>query len=560
MRVFFAKRSGGQVVAVVAALTALCLLLPSANPSADAWYYAACARWGQELWQPHHLLYNGIGWAWLHLVGGTGPAAMRWLQALNALAYGGCLLLLARLLARAGAAPAAVPAWVLLVGSCFGMLRFATDNEAYIQPLLLALGASVAWARGVAGSADLVAGETQQEILSQKSATGAFSAFLLAGLLAALACLVHQLLVWWWLALLLALRPWRRSTWRPALAYAAPALLVPLAYWLAAPGGGVGGTVRFALHDYLTGGARVEVGWKSLLLTPISLVRTVVQVHGSLLPLLRRYPLALGAAGLLSAGLAMVGLRSFFRLIFKPKNPRPAPMPPAAPAEAATRHVRRTHALIGAAQLLFAAQAAGNAEFMVMLPALAAVALAGGLRRAWPPRRVAALGMAVLAWNLATGLLPAHALPFADAGPALRARVLGQPRAWFVLLDPNLLRNQLHYFTGRPQVAPRVLGLPAPGQAQAFRRALLARLAAGDTVYTDALGGATPPLDRARLLRGPAPAALLAGLRTVPADTLPTFFGPRYLLRLMLPLAPSSAARSQGSARASATAKAGASR
>ncbi len=92
-----------------------------------------------------------------------------------------------------------MPAWLLLAGSCFGVLRFATENETYIQPLLLALLASVAWA---------------QSLQTEKNAR---RWLLLAGLLAALACLVHQLMVWWWLGLLLGLRPWRG---RPALANA----------------------------------------------------------------------------------------------------------------------------------------------------------------------------------------------------------------------------------------------------------------------------------------------------------------------------------------------------
>jgi hypothetical protein len=192
--------------------------------------------------------------------------------------------------------------------------------------------------------------------------------------------------------------------------------------------------------------------------------------------------------------------------------------------------VRRTHAVIGALHLGFAAQAAGNAEFMVMLPALAAVALAGGVLLAWPARRVAALGTAVLSWNLAFGLVPAHLLDYTGAGPTLRARVLGQPSAWFLLRDPNLLRNQLHYYTGRPNSAPRVVGL-AGQNAVAFRAWLTAHLAAGEPVYTDELGG-YQPLDRARLMQGNAARALLAGWPTGPVDSVSTFFGPRYLRRV----------------------------
>lgn len=487
-------------------LAAICLALPTANATGDAWYYAACARWGQELWQPHHLLYNGIGYLWLHLVGATGPApagapALLWLQMLNALAAGASLLVLARLLWRAGTPSAAVPAWLLLVGSSFGMLRFATENETYILPLLLALLASVAWAR----------------VLYAEAARSRW--LLLAGLLAAGACLVHQLMVWWWLGLLLGLRPWRgRAARRAALSYALPALLVPLAYALVAPGGAAG-SVRFALHDYLTGGARVELGAKSLVLTAISLVRTVGQVHGSLLPLLGRWPALLGGVGIGSVALGVYGLLGWWRV-----RAQPGPQ-----GDSPARAVRRTHALIGGLHLGFAAQAAGNAEFMVMLPALAAVALAGGTLVAWPRRRVAALGAALLAWNLVFGLVPAAGLDYAGTG-LLRARVRRQPGAWFLLRDPNPLRNQLHYYTGQPVASPRIVGLAGQDSA-AFRTWLATRLAAGDTVYTDALGRAQP-FDRARLTLGDAAARLLAGLPAQRIDSFPTFFGPRYLSRL----------------------------
>ena len=503
-------------VAVAGLLTAICLALPTANAIGDAWYYAACARWGQELWQPHHLLYNAIGWQWLRLVGARGPApaglaALPWLQALNALDYGGSLLALGRLLPWAGASRAAGPAWLLLVGSCFGGLRFATDNEAYIQPLLLALLASLAWARALAAPA------SPRRWL------------LLAGLLAAGACLVHQTLVWWWLGLLLGLRPWRGGAARRAAGwYALPALLVPLAYALAAPGGAAG-VVPFALHDYLTGAARVELGGKSLLLTPISLVRTIVQVHGNLLPLLRHWPLLLGGSGAICLALGTYGaLGAWHRPT--PDQAAPPHLLASLPPYLLTARVRRTHALIGALHLGFAAQAAGNAEFMVMLPALAAVALAGGVLRAWPPRRVAALGLAVLGWNLAFGLVPARMLDYTGTGPALRARVLAEPAAWFLLRDPNLLRNQLQYFTGQPDGAPRVVGL-AGQPAATLRPWLAARLAAGETVYTDALGGYRP-LDRAQLTQGDAALAVLAEWPARRVDSVATFFGPRYLTRL----------------------------
>ncbi|RZK49587.1 MAG: hypothetical protein EOO59_16345 [Hymenobacter sp.] len=142
----------------------------------------------------------------------------------------------------------------------------------------------------------------------------------------------------------------------------------------------------------------------------------------------------------------------------------------------------------------------------------------------------AALGTALLSWNLAFGLVPAHLLDYTGTGPALRARVMGQPSAWFLLRDPNLLRNQLHYYTGHPNGAPRVVGL-AGQDAAVFRAWLAGRLAAGQLVYTDALGGYRP-LDRAWLTQGEAAQALLAEWPTAPVDSVSTFFGPCYLTRV----------------------------
>jgi len=162
-----------------------------------------------------------------------------------------------------------------------------------------------------------------------------------------------------------------------------------------------------------------------------------------------------------------------------------------------------------------------------------AVALAGGTLVAWPRHRVAALGVALLAWNLAFGLVPAAFLDYAGTS-LLRARVRRQPGAWFLLRDPNPLRNQLHYYTGQPVASPRIVGLAGQDSA-AFRRWLAARLAAGDTVYTDALGRAQP-FDRARLTLGDAAARLLADIPAQRIDSLPTFYGPHYLWRLSQPV------------------------
>jgi hypothetical protein len=494
--------------ALILVLTLLCLLLPTRNSTPDAWYYAACVRYGHDLLLPHHLLYNAVGWLWLRLLAPLRPEVIHALLALNALAYGGVLLGLRALLRPLVAAPGLRLGLLLLAGSSFGLLRFATENETYILPLLLSVWASVAWLRHLRG--------------------GQAGWLLLSGLLAAGACLLHQLHVWWWLGLLLG--SGRYSPRRGAAVwFGAPALLLPLAYWLALDSWHLPHTlpalVRFALHDFLSGSAGAPASLpRAALLTVANVVRTFAQVHGSTLALLRRLPL-----------LALLPLLGLGAVIWAWRRPRPdaLPRPAAALPPATARALRRTHGLILLLHLLFAAWASGNAEFMVMLPVLLVLLLT-----AWPTlptRPLQATGGALLAWNLAFGLLPNHQLDFTNLPPLL-ARVRQEPGTWFLLDNHNLALNRLHYLTGRDG-QPNVLPTPdllllsrrwTPAQLQAWLRV---QQRAGRRLSTDALGG-PQLLDRASLTRRASAAELLRGFRPVVRDTFPTFFGPRYLTDL----------------------------
>ncbi|MFD1467143.1 hypothetical protein ACFQ48_02820 [Hymenobacter caeli] len=517
--------------AVAGALAALCAALPTRNSTADAWAYAAQVRYGHELLLPHHLWHSAAGWAWVRGLGALGrpPDALAALKLLNALAAGALLAALGGLLRRVGGRAAPIAAWLLAVGSSFGLLRFATENETYVLPLLASVLASAAWARA----------------LGAPAGRGRMRLLLLAGTWAAVGALLHQVHFWWWLGLLAGSwwgpptgpaaaaaapvpgeAPWRRALW-----FGLPAaLLWPLAYAAALPAWGLpltpGALWHFGLHDYYSGTAAHGTLAHGLLLTGIGLVRTLVQVHGYLGPLLRRWPaLGLVAVGCVAlGGYALAAVRRARKL--EPLGPAPA---------AAGRRVAAVHALIFSLQLAFAAVSDGNAEFMVMLPALAAVVAVGAAGARLPGRAVAAGGGALLAWNLAFGLLPLHFLVFQNTAPLL-ACLRTRPRARLLLADPNLLLNQWYYQTGRPAPPPQVLPAPARlvqrlgglGPARAW---LGAQGRAGHPVYTDLVGN-DRPLNRARLLSGAADAALVTGFSAGKVDSAATFFGPYYLCEL----------------------------
>ncbi len=552
---FWAARRPAWAVGLF--LTVLCLALPTRNSTVDAWGYAAEVRWHYELWRPHHLWHNAAGVGWLHLLAllGQHPDPLAALVGLNTLAYGGLLAALGALLRRLGGGAAPVAAWLLAVGSCWALLRFATENETYLLPLLASVLASAAWLRANVAENASAMDPAPPGTTAAKRPNPARGWWLAAGALAALGGLLHQVQSLWWAGLLVGAAWGPGGRWRPgaALWFGVPALLAwPLAYAAALPAWHLPFTVpallQFALHDYFSGAAGGPRGRYGLLLVGISLVRTLGQVHGYLLPLLQRWP-ALALLPVLCAGLLAWAGRAWQRarrtgagdagsaVALAPTGRAgsgagaggwagtgAAPAVPAAPVR---RHLARVHGLIFFVQFGFAAFSDGNAEFMVMLPVLAAVvAETAGPERHWPGAALAAGGTALLAWNLAFGLLPLHLLRLQNLDPWHRL-LARQPRARLLLTDPNLLLNQYFYRTGQPLSPPQILPSPAAlrRRGPATARALLDSVVrAGHPLCTDLLAPAGP-LDRARLVFGPPDTALLRGWHFHVTDSARTLAG-----------------------------------
>ncbi|MFY7847612.1 MAG: hypothetical protein ACOVSS_01005, partial [Bacteroidia bacterium] len=125
---------------LVIAFGLLYLLLPTTNPSLDAWGYAADIRWNGELWSAHHLLYNAWG-RWLTGLFGT-EYTLRLMQANNAVFATAALWCLRTVLQRVN--PAFSTAGLIFTGASFGFMRFAVENETYIMPLFFGMVALLA--------------------------------------------------------------------------------------------------------------------------------------------------------------------------------------------------------------------------------------------------------------------------------------------------------------------------------------------------------------------------------------------------------------------------------
>jgi hypothetical protein len=254
--------------------------------------------------------------------------------------------------------------FILLAGASWGMLRFTSENETYILPILFSL-------LGV--NALEKAKENGQPLYW-------------AGFWFAFACLFHQLQVWWWIATLVGVIAYNR---KQVIAYILPALVVPIGYLL----------VHFlvwekpftvealstSIFQVLVEGNLATVNLSStFLLWLVGIGRSVLQIHGYLLMLPgldMKWYLAFTILPL-----------AFVYLVWQLWKSR--------------KQINFTVLPLGwvlpVLLLVFSFYSGGNAEFLVGLP----IALLLWLQPTLEGNTIRNLARWVLAWNVSLGLAP----------------------------------------------------------------------------------------------------------------------------------------------------------
>jgi hypothetical protein len=401
---FSKKITEFQIIILILVLGILYILFPSANPSGDTVEYANNIRSGNELFFPHHLLYNAFFYVLVKLLGIVN--ILRFIYVSNALFAAGCLLFVNAILSSTVERKIRI-SLILLLGSCFGFMRYATTGETYIIPLFFLLGSSY-WA------------------LRKKFTVG-------IALLTSIACLFHQICIFWWLGLLIfILITNNERRFRTFLAYGLVSCMVPITYLLAfyLTENDSSSVFDYLVHDYRHHeGVEFAIKKKAFLLTPINLVRTFYQVHGYILPLIQKHffliifvfaSVVLGIAGCFKfrKRLVSVNTGSF------------------------ERNFALTHLIIFGLQLFFAFLSEGNAEFMVMLPfELALFAFIYYRVQRFP---MALFAASLFTWNVSLGLLPLHLVELTHQ-QALVRYVEQHPDEIYYVRDRQLLANDLRY-------------------------------------------------------------------------------------------------------------------
>jgi hypothetical protein len=368
----FLKKNLLKVQQLIWILAALAFFLPNQNHSADAWDYAAALKHQFDLFETHHLLHNLPAWLVQQVLVSASikvePIALMCL--LNAL-YGVFVLqVLVTIFKRRGFSDSQIIPLVLLAGASWGMLRFMSENETYILPILFSL----------LGVNALEKSKLNNSPLYQ------------AGFWFAFACLFHQLQVWWWLAGLITLLV---ASPKYVVSYLLPALVVPVTYLLVhflvwekpATAQALGESF---FHVLVEGNlATVNFG-NTFLLWLIGIGRSFIQMHGyfAILPGLDlKWYLAFTL-------LPLALLYLVWQFWVTKKNARFTPI--------------KLGWILPLLLLAFCFYSGGNAEFLVGLP----IALLLWLQPTLEGNLLRNIGLWILAWNVSLGLAPLNRYEF----------------------------------------------------------------------------------------------------------------------------------------------------
>lgn len=395
------------------------LIFPTNNSTVDAYSYAADIRYNWELLNPHHLLYSAFGAGVKYLQAGIYNISVEELslmKTINAISAGISLFILGKTLKKTGSKNWKIFSLLILAGSAFGFMRFATENETYILPLAFSLGGTYYWF------------EAQESKNSWQ--------YFLSGSLLSLACLFHQIHFFWWLGLgiPLLLFPGNKLKKKSSLAsFFLPALIVPAAYSLAvyytighvSPGN----FIHFIFREFYRGNVETEIGLNNFLLTGINFVRTWVQVHGNMVKLIQLFPLLI-LSGIISITLVCYGVLLGFRQ--KPSIEK--------------KHLIYPVSTVISLQISFAFYSVGNAEFMVMLPPLICLSMA--CLKNWEYKPYLFIGFGILTWNLFLAIIPAHFLQLSGHSK-LRDYIMAHNDTIFLVNDKVQMETEILYYTGK---------------------------------------------------------------------------------------------------------------
>lgn len=393
------------------------LFFPGNNSfSEDSFAYANNVKYGEELFWPHHLLYSAFNYLLFTLSKQIFPLldAYRFMQLVNAVFALLCLWIFHKTVRLQSGNRGQANVWTFFVASCFGVMRFAVEVETYIIPVFFSLLSSSYYLKYL---------QTKRSVN-----------VLFCSLSAAVACLFHQIHLFWGIGLLIGFLQTKKI--RTVLLYALPTLIVLVVYacvmvFYAGIDFSFQHLCAYMLDYYYSDDAEIAIGASNFVLTPISFFRTFFQMHGIIVDILRLIPLFWAVIPIVVM-LLVVGLFRLKGIRFQRSG-------------FSTSAFEYTHLVIFLLQFGFAFFSHGNAEFMVMLPFLIPLFIPVFLTFNW--RAVNYFSIAMLVWNGCFSLFPNHYLDYHNDDRLIEI-IKENPDKAFILSQRNVIVEKYYYATG----------------------------------------------------------------------------------------------------------------
>ena len=426
----------------------------SNNPTSDSYSYAYSSFHGEELLRPHHLLYCLVCRLIYSLFAFTNIEPITIFQTFNALMACGTLLVFRRIIKRVNRNENFIFSAIVFCGSCFGFMRFATDNEAYILPLFFSM-LSIYYL---------------QVFLAENT----ILRLLKMSLSIVIACLCHQLSILVYISLFIGLLLNKRGKY--ILYFIIVSLIIPIVYaiccFVETNQLTLNALFSFVLHDYIQGYAQSPDLKQVFLLSSISLIRTFLQVHGNLFVFLNFF------------FVFFIFFFAFFIFFFAfgivnfVKNKKHT---------LSLYNEKRFVVilwLILALSFLFAALSNGNAEFMIMIPFILIMLYSHYFAN---HKAMLFIGFALLLWNTCFALIPQKFCKF-SCNEEIVEMMKTHHDATFVLLDKPAAEN-LYLYKYSKENMPKVIYAHKYNEEEIKPKKII----------TDAIG-AESPLSRSSLL------------------------------------------------------------
>jgi len=387
-----------------------CLFL-SNNPTTDSYAYALSSLSGKDLIYPHHLLYTPLCYVIIRIFSFTGIEAIKILQIFNVLLSCLTLIILRKIIKRVIQKESIITSIIIFCGGCYGFIRFAIDNEVYILFLFFSL----------------LAIYYMQSFLKENNLPNIIK----LSLCLVLSCLSFQMGILLWIPTFFVFIYKREK--KDLIVFLLISLVIPLVYcivsYLCVGSFSINSLLRFVLNDYYSGTASGPILKEVLLLTPISFIRTFVQVHGAIFTIFKVNKLISLVVIIVSGILFIKGVKTIKKST-KRKN-----------ATTNDKIFIRYCISIMLLIFLFSAISNGNAEFMVILP-FGLVIILVYLKENLSFVPYFAFGL--LIWNTHFALIPTHNKNY-NCNTQIVNYIHSHPQYSYILFDKPTIENEYNY-------------------------------------------------------------------------------------------------------------------